>query len=575
MTSGPTGKIHPEGEKVADAGRSLFSQDDVALAVNAYLMADKSVQEGNEAAVKERLQHIATIQSRYWRLFFSILSANLARRRQGLEFSDEERLFMDLGLVDTRMLGGDREQTAREVLAEINSKGASGCYYLTEWLIHRHQQLLLEFSLSSGDEPEESYASQLGESRVRVLSRLSEYLIGLPGIPLEVAESMRSGELDNAIITSGIAALRDPRRKALLRRRNLWLLREQVLAKARARTSGQASLRLFELLNEIYARDWHERYESFLNEGLPEKHPTSSTMIVQDGSSVSMANANVDILMSEARQIRMRMVLMAAVDGKDRPNIILAGSGPRLTKAALADFLQVAQTFDRSLAELPPVVLVPGPGRGFFAWETGCVMLALRPVVGVDDSVATAFGWLRMLDDRLNKGGELRRAYEKRFPGGVFQNDFPADYRAWLCRLSKGESGAMNPERRAFFREHVGPDISGPILPPNLRNIGPQTMVAICRRLERQLASGDNDINLYRRLAALYWQQGNLEAAGMQFTAAMREAPNDGETLFSAGMFMRGRGDLEAANDCFRYGAERAKDSLWGIYCQDALANLL
>ena len=112
-------------------------------------------------------------------------------------------------------------------------------------------------------------------------------------------------------------------------------------------------------------------------------------------------------------------------------------------------------------------------------------------------------------------------------------------------------------------------------MPPNLRNIGPQTMVAICRRLEKQVANGDNDVNLHRRLAALYWQQGNFEAAGVQFNAAMQLAPDDGETMFSAGMFMRGQGEGEAANDCFRFGAERARESMWGIYCQDALANLL
>ncbi len=573
MVSDSTRRIQSEKDD-KESTRRLFGQDEVGLAINAYLMADKSAREGNERASAERQQHLAGIQARYWRLFFALLSANLARRRQSLEFSDEERLFMDLGLIDARMLGGDREQATRELLEEINSKGVSGCHYLSEWLVHRHQQLQLEFSLSGGDEPAASYASQLDESRHRILSRLSEFFAGLPGIPLEVAESMRSGELDNALITSGIVALREPRRKNLLRRRNLWLLREQILAKAQARASNQAIFKLFELLNEIYARDWRERYENFLNEYLPEKAKTSA-IPVQEGATISVANANVDLLMSEARQIRMRMVLMGAVDGKERPDIILAGSGPRLTKAALAEFLTVAQTFDRTLAELPPIVLVPGSGRGFFSWENGCVMLAVRPMVGVDDSAATAFARLRMLDDRLNKGGELRRAYEKKFPGAVFQNDFPADYRAWLCRLSKGESGAMSQDRRTFFRENVGPDLSGPILPPNLRNIGPQTMVAICRRLEKQLASGDNDVNLHRRLAALYWQQGNMEAAGLQFTAAMQKAPNDGETLFAAGMFLRGRGDNEAANDCFRYGVQRDSGSLWGIYCQDALANLL
>ncbi|MDR2390094.1 MAG: hypothetical protein LBE84_00215, partial [Planctomycetota bacterium] len=251
----------------------------------------------------------------------------------------------------------------------------------------------------------------------------------------------------------------------------------------------------------------------------------------------------------------------------------LSGGEMILGKADLASFLPIVQTFDRSLSEIPSIIIVPGSGRGFFAWESGCIMLNLRPVASVEDSIATAFAWYRMLDDRFNQNGGLRKAYEKKFPGAVFGTDFPADYRAWLCHVVKGEAEAMNQQRRAFFRDFIGPDISGPLLPSNLRNVGPQTLEAISRRLEKQISSGDKDVNLYRRLAAIYWQQGNVQAAGLQYTAAMGLAPNDGETLFAAGMFMRSNGDIEAANDCFRYGRERAEESLWGIYCLDALDN--
>ena len=577
MTTNPT----PAGGQPSGSDTvQILNQQEISLAVNGFLMANKAAVDGDERSLKDKQQHLRTIQNHYWRTFSAILSAAVSKRRSTLEFSDDERLFMDLGLVDIRMLDGERAHSAqltRELLGEIKSKGLSGCYYLSEWLANRFQQLQLENDLSGGveDSEDNSYESQLKEARRRVLSRLSAYFSGLPGIPLEVSESMRSGDLDKAIIASGIVALKEPKRKNFLRRHNLWVLREQILAKARARAGGQATLRLFEMLNEVYTRDWRARYDSFLNAEDMGEGRAGGTTVVQDNHSVSVSNPNLEILMSEGRQMRMRTVLVGAIDGKAEPDTVLHGRAPRLTKPELAAFLPVPQTFDRALAELPPIVIVPGSGRGFFAWETGCVLLALRPMVSLDDSVATAFAWLRMLDDRLNKGGVLRAAYEKRFPGAVFQNEFPADYRAWLTRLTKGDAAAMNPQRRVFFRDMIGPELNGPILPPNLRNVGPQTMVAICRRLERQVAAGDVDVNLHRRLAAIYWQQGNAEAAGLQFNAAMQMAPEDGETLFAAGMFMRGQGDGEAANDCFRWGAERASASMWGIYCQDALANLL
>lgn len=554
--------------------RGIPELGEISLAVNAFLMADKMAREGNERASNEKKQHLDIIQGRYWRLLYSVLSSALSRRRQTLDFSDEERLFLDLGLVDPRMLGDDRTRLTGELLTEINSKGMQGCYYLSEWLTYRHQQSQLESAIAGENESGEGQASQIGEFRKRIFTRLAEYFVGLPGVPLEVSESMRSGELDSAVIASGIAAMANPRRRNFLRRRNLWLLREQVLGKARARVSSQAVLRLFDMLNEVYTRDWRERYEKFLVTGREEKAKTSS-ITTNEINTVSASTVTSDIMMTEIRQIRMRVVLMDAIDGRERAEPILNPDMPRINKDSLDAFLAIPRTFDRSMTEPPPILLVPEAGRGFFSWENACVILALRPLVGLDDSVATAFARMRMMDDRLNRGGELRRAYERKFPGAVFQNDFPADYRTWLCRLPKGDINAMPQERRNFFREHIGPDLTGPLLPPNLRNVGPMTMGAICRRLEKQLASGDDDANLHRRLAAIYWQQGNVEAAGVQFTAAMRRDPDDGEALFSAGMFMRSQGDGEAANECFRYGAERAAKSMWGVYCRDALAGLL
>ncbi len=565
--------VNPGQGKSDSASTNILRRQDIALAVGAFVAADRAAREGNENAAKEKLEHLRTLQKRYWQMFYTVLSATVAKRHSQLDFADDERLFMDLGLVDPRMLGPGGN--LRALTGEIKSKSLSGCFYLSEWLGERYHQFQLESDLSVVDDNEEDkYASQLGEARRRVLSRLSDYLTGLPGVPLELSEAFRSGDMDKVVIAAGINCLAHPTRKNFLRRRQLWTMREQVLTKARARASSQNALRLFELLNEVYASDWRARFENRQLEGADA--PARATAAAKDPSaSVSVSDPKMDAMMGEARQMRMRMTLMGVIDGKEEPDTVLHGAAPRLTKEALAEFLPLAQTFDRTLAEMPPIIIVPGSGRGFFAWEAGCLLLALRPLVGPDDSLATALAWQRMLEDRFSKGGALRDAYGKAFPGAAFEHDFPAEYRAWLCRLTRGDVSAMQPEKRTFFRDFIGPDLSGPMLPANLRNVGPQTMVAICRRLEKQVAAAAGDVNLHRRLAAIYWQSGEVEAAGLQFNAAMQLAPNDGETLFSAGMFMRGQGDGEAANDCFRFGVERAADSMWGVYCRDALANMI
>lgn len=563
----------------ANAGKdtNILHRQDLAMAVNAFLASVKSAQPGEENTGASVKKQVKWIQQRYWPLLDEILLAALRRRRGALELTDDERLFVDLGVVDARMVGGAEQaaRTTKTLLAEVRGKGQSNCYYLSEWLNYRQQQTQLESDLDWADRSTEQndYTTQLGEARRRAFSRLSKYLTGIPGVTKELSDMAKSGELDRAVIASGIAAMKSPVRKNLLRRHRLWSIREQILAKARARADNQAVLRLFELVNEIYLREWQTRHESMLFDESAKESSTTAKRSA-DTRMLTAIDSDSDTVMRETRRMRMRMRLLEALDGRDDTETILYGTSPRIDKTVLASLMPIVQTFDRELADPPPVVIIPGMGRGMYVWENGCLMLALRPLVGADDSLATAFAWMRMLTDRFNNRSALRKHYLTAFPGANFQDDFPADYRAWMCRMTKGDISAMSPEKRLFFYDHIGPVLSGPLLPPNLRDVGPQTMSAIARRLEKQVVSENGDAKLHRRLATIYWQQGVMEAAGTQFNAAIQSAPDDGETLFIAGMFMRSQGEHEAANECFRAGADGAMDSLWGIYCQDALKGI-
>lgn len=523
-------------------------------------------------------QHAEQLRQQYWQQIGDILLTATARRRGTLELTDEERLIIDLGLAETthspvKQKPGDTVLLNRALLTEVRGKGVTGCHYFSEWLALRQQQAQLESELNNEEkaESQQSYAGQLDEARRRVLARLANYLRGLPGIPADMAEMMRTGALDKAVIASGIAALKKPLRINFLRRHRLWNLREQILSKARARAENESVLRLFEMLNEVYIRDWQAHNDAFQQGEEPsvaQAQGPGTTTTAQTSSPESMA------VISEMEKMRTRLLLLEAMDGRDETEIVLSSNRPRLSKPMLADLIPLAQAFDRTLTEMPAIVILPGFGRGFFAWESGCLVLAIRPLVGADDSLATALAWMHVLTDRFQNNSVLKTAYEAAFPNAGYPTDFLAAYRAWLCRLTKGDASALDPKRRTFFRDHIGPDLSGPILPPNLRNIGPQTIMAICRRLEKQLSTGVGDAALHRRLAMIYWQRGELEAAGIQFNVAMQMAPEDGETLFSAGMFMRSRDDMEAANDCFKFGAKRSTGTMWGIYCMDALEGM-
>lgn len=551
---------------------SLFKiREEMAPLVHGFLEAAATAASGDARAQEEQNGRLRDLDALFWRGVDSIVASSMSRSSEQLEFTDEERLFIDFGLVDIRMPGGNPDDVSRDLLTELRLTGPSNCFYLSEWLANRHNQIRLEGSVAAKEaDPVSSYASQLVETRKRILSRLSVLFTGLPGVPRGIADAMCSGALDNEILETGIGLLADGARPGFLRRRGLWLLREQILSKARARADGQTVLKMFEILNEVYVRDWRERYDRFVQTFVP----TTDADHVQD-ETTSLDSSAVRALLSELRQIRMRIRLESLANGETHSQAVLAGAAPRLNKESLGGFLPVVQTMDRDFSDLPPILIVPGSGRGLGAWESGLLMLCLRPPVGVEDSVATAFAYQRMADDCLNNAGRLRRSYEHAFPGANFNQDFPIDYRAWLCRLSRGDVSAMKPDKRAFFRDNVGPDIRGPMAPANLKAIGPQTREIICRRLEKQISSGESDVNLHRRLGALYWLEGNLDAAQQQFALGVKIAPKDGELLFSFGVLMRHKSDPVAANMFFRYGSERSADTIWGVYCKDALENLL
>ncbi|MDR3211321.1 MAG: hypothetical protein LBU79_05330 [Planctomycetota bacterium] len=547
------------------------TDDELSAAVNGYLSALLRLRSGIAGAEAEGKPFLTILESRFGSNLKSIVEANLSRHHDHPDFANDERLFIDLGLMDVRFVGND---DLTPLLDELKTTRFPSVFFLSEWLSQRHQTLQVESSINEmpGAKKKEEQETASMKTRRRLLGTLAEYFDRLPGIPSDVLQSIRTGKFDDSLLSFSINLMKNHNRQLLLRRRNLWQFREQVMAKAKARANDNpTTLRLFDALNQLYARDWNERYIMYSLE-----HSQSKFGEEDEGETESHDNTPPlslsGLLLLDVKQVNLASILAARVNGDASPDFILhSAETPRLAKADISRLKTLFTTFDRSLGEFPPIVIVPGSGRGIYVWESDYILLFLRPAVNVDDSMATALAFQRMINDCLKNDNALKKAYTEAFPEAVFRNDFPVDYRAWFCRLSHGDISAMSQGRRDFFRFHIGPDITGPMLPANLREVGPQTRDIICRRLEKQIASGEKDYRIHSRLAAIYWYNGNLEAAGVQYNTATIMAPNDGETLFTAGMFMRAADSSKGADTFFRQGAEKANNSLWGIYCQDAL----
>lgn len=503
-----------------------------------------------------------------WKRIELIIRLLAASSGENIEFAFDDRLLMDTGFLDARLLPESGHAIQEQLPEEVSSLAAVKCKFVSSWLADQYHRARLESVMddTGSSNGTAGVATQMTNMRQRVLSRLAPFFVGLPGVAKETVDNLLSGEMDSKIISLSVALLEAGERKGYLVRNQLWKMRNQTLTKALARVDNPAAQKLFGLLDELYVRDWRERYGAYRH---GEQSYASSW---EKGSSrhntVHAAMANAIIV------LRSWVCLGSVIDGEDNPQSVILRDEPRLQAQAMRSVLANAQAFDRTLGEIPEIVILPYRGRGFYAWDEETIVIAVRPMVGAEDSLATALARQRMLSDLLQGDGKLCKEYERRFPGAVFQTDFPVDYRVWLCRMAQGDVTAMTPEKRSFFRDLIGPDMRGPLLPPNLRNISSLTRQTIRQRLEKQMASGSGDMNMHRRLGALFWLEGNIQAAQQHYMAALRHSPHDGETLLSLGLLSRSHGEDPAARGFFRVGAEQDGKSLWGQYCRDALEGL-
>ncbi len=504
----------------------------------------------------------------YWKRVEELLVSRVAPDKDELAFSDDERLLIDVGLLDSALVDGADDGLSQQLLEEINTPGPPNHFYLSEWLEDRYRRYRLdqEVSASAQDKQMDTPAlSRHGEARVKILNRLAPMFSSLPGVSSQVANFMVSGGLDEQILKSSITLLDNHVRKLFVHRSRLTNLRLQVLAKARTRARDQSTLKLFDMVDNIYAADWRERYR---------EHESGNDKTKIEEASAATASLSrskvVEYLVSELRFAKTLMPLGALAGGVTRSCAVLLETGPRVTKADTERCLALTRSADRDYALNPVVLIAPFRGRGIFEWDRDSLVVSLVPVDSAEDSIANAAGNYRMLMDSFQGDGALRAAYEAEFPDQNFQQAFQADYRAWVTRVGHGDAQALDDKRKAFFRKYVGPECEGVLAPANLKNLGPQTRKAIRHRLEKQVAVTGDDANLRQRLAVLCWQDGDLDAAFKQMALAARLAPKSGDILFSLGLLLRAQGLKEKAVDIFRACARRVPDTIWGVYATDA-----
>ena len=550
----------------ADAGAAV---DELDALVGEYLACRSRA---GDAKSQRELQKLGgKLDAIYWRRAEAIVCDTCRRGGASLQFTADERLLLDMGLLDERLIPGAGPELRARLQEELSRPGAPNHFYFSEWIDDRYRRHLVSRDIGSagvagtvsGDAE-----SKLLIARQALASKLAPFMTGLPGVNEQMREHMLTGRLDDQIQAIGLDALAERARPTLMRRHRLHNVRRQILAKLRPRLKGDAA-RLPEFMDVLYGKIWRDRYGEAKKGGAARRDAA-----VRASEDAELA-ATLDYLAGELKFAKSLLPLGALAGGVGRACSVFLEDQERLTKPALRAELSRIRETDRGFTVEPVVVIAPFRGRGFFEFDRDSLFVPLFPVAGPGDAIAHAAGNYRMLIDSFQQEGTLKDAYEAAFAGVKMARDFQQDYRAWIASAGHGTREGMEPERFSFFRAHVGPDCSGVIAPANLRFM-PETARAVLRgRLEKMLASEQVDANLYYRLAVLYWQDGKTDEALSALLKSVGMDRQNAMASFSAGILLSRAGDRDRAGKMFELCRTVARDGIWGLYAELAASGEL
>jgi tetratricopeptide (TPR) repeat protein len=521
----------------------------------------------DRSAQRELQKAMGKLDALYWKRVSALVGERMDMEGNTLALTDEERLLVDMGLLDMRLVEGGGDELRERMLAELQVPGAANHFYLTEWLEDRFRRERLAREMAAEKQEAAEEDTELGrllKNRQRIYETLRPYFSGLPGVSEEILEHIVNGTLDDQIQTMGIALLDGGSRPAYLRRHGLRNLRTQVLSKLRARLPGEQDLKRLDALERIYARTWRERYslyesgEAFGEESAEEESDPARSELAR-------------YLEGELKFVKSLMPLGALAGGRARACAVLAEDRPRITKDDARRELRRVQEYDRDFGVNPVVLIAPFSGRGIFEWDRDSLLVPLMPVDSEADAVANAAANYRMAIDTLQQEGALKAAYEGAFPDSRFQQAFLTDYRTWICGVCRGEAEAMSPDHLAFFRERIAPPEGEIPAPAGLRNLGPEARAGLVKRLQKQLSLGAEDAGIHHRLAVLLDREGEGEEALEHLTRAAALRADDGMILYSLGVALQRSGRMEMARLSYTRCRERAPATYWAVAADRAV----
>jgi tetratricopeptide (TPR) repeat protein len=543
----------------------------------------------------ERIGEIRVVLDEYfWKLAEKTVVGALGRKEGVLSFKKAEKLLLDAGLVDARlvnMVGGKfTKNLAREMAP---GKGElDGVYYFSEWLNERYQSFLTGRAISKNNPDSNSLLralernaqdlAALRKRRQKLYESIGHLFVVMPGIELDVVKTVRNGDVDCRIEELAAAQAiedararkegREPDTDAGDQARRFDQLVQRLLFHAREESADEEKLKCLEdvvaVRAELLLKVVRQARQNYSDE--PEFQDSENLQVAKPDISSEEA---VVFLQRELKLLRS-LIRIGYRDGKMAKacSVLLTGM-LRTTKSTVSEVFDLIKELDPYVEFNLDVLIAPFTGSGFFEWDRNTLVVALNPVGGAERAVVNAVANYRLLEDTFSGRVHIVEAYKKQFGKG-FRERFLNDYSNWILSVSQGKKDALNEWNFQFFVEHIGPDPAGPPVPHGRGKLSPEKRNQEIDSIQRIMEADCLTVREAYTLAALLWEVQRFDEAIETLLVATGLAPDDCKVPYGLGLLREKKDEIPAARLDFEKVLRLAPNSLWGIYAQDALRRL-
>lgn len=532
----------------------------------------------------ELISLMSDLDAFYWKRAEAAVAVRAKENPGALSFSPDERLLIDIGLLDERLLAHLDPKFLQRISQEVNEPGEPNHLYLTEWLQvrHRHYLVMREFgdegagAAAAAPEAEVGKDPELREAREhrnRMYRRLGPFFVNLPGVPPKLAKSVLSGAVDDRIeqvlrldaVGQAASAGRSAEDAA-----QYDALVNKIFEHVRARLHREEDLKLLDTLRA-------------LREGLIQKSVSSAARVASwreatrsaaDGRTSATGENVAAFLSREMRLLRSLLRIGSKEGGLAHTCSVLLHDVERTTKAGVARIIERILEANPTIDLSGDLLIAPFTGSGFFEWDRATLIVSLTPARSSEEAVANAAGNYRLLADAMQEDGRIKGAYQTIRPGAGFRDKFLHDYRAWVLQVSRGRREAIDASAYDFFRSTIGPAFDGPVVPAELARLSRREREELAAEFLRLISHHLGTPVVHERLAVLLWIAERIEEAIAHMKIAVEEMPQNGRALYSLALLYRKARHLSNAKRIFLECAQRVPDSIWRIYAHEQLRRL-